>query len=184
MLQHRVWVIQTPNFCISLFLSWRFHAIVLDSFIYYVCTMPITTSCWVVAFMHFHNVNVRENHLACQTAFGCLPTKPSLQNVQKSQSIQVSGTPGHVLQKFPFSLPLFPSPSGVLRQISPLTLQVQKWSKEGSKCSFLGMVGGGGGAKKERSSIYQWPASSLPGNQDLQNSHFSNIRQKTVPALS
>lgn len=68
----------------------------------------------------------------------------------------------------------------VFRQISPLTLQAQKLSKEGSKCSFLGMVGGDGGQKKERNSIYQWLACFLPGNQDLQNSHFSNIRQKTV----
>lgn len=130
-------------------------AIILGSFIYYVCTMPITTSCWVVVFIHFYNVNVCKNHLACQTVFGCLPTNLSLQNLQNSQSIQVSGTPGYALQECPQSLPLLPSTACVFRQLSPLTLLAQKWSKEGSKCSFLGMVGRDGGKKRERSSIYQ-----------------------------
>lgn len=78
----------------SFFFLGTFTAIILDSFIYYVCTMPITTSCCVVVFMHFYNVSVRKNHLASQTAFGCLPTNLILQNLENSPSIQVSGSPG------------------------------------------------------------------------------------------
>lgn len=79
-----------------------FTAIILDSFVYYVYTMPIaTTSCWVVAFLRFSNVGVQKNQLACWTASECLPTNPSLQNLENSLSIQLCGIPGCALQDCP-----------------------------------------------------------------------------------